>query len=179
MLHTIGHGTLPADELVALFEAARIRLVVDVRAFPGSRRHPQFGREQMEGWLPAAGVAYRWMPTLGGRRRQVPASRHVALRNDSFRAYADHMETAEFLTGVAELLELAAGEPATVLCSESVWWRCHRRLLADHLTLLRHEAVVHLMHDGRRTSHALTAGARAGEGAVVYDLGVTPPLASS
>ena len=130
----------------------------------------------MERWLPSAGVAHRWMPALGGRRRQVPASKHVALRSDSFRAYADHMETAEFLAGVEEFRDVAAGESAPVLCSESVWWRCHRRLLADHLVLLRDEDVIHLMHDGRRTSHTLTDGVRAGGDAVVYDLESTPPL---
>lgn len=176
VLHATGHGTLPADDLVALLETAGIRQVVDVRAFPGSRRHPQYGREAMERWLPAAGVAYRWLPALGGRRRQVPGSKHVGLRNDSFRAYADHMETSEFLAGVDELVELSASGPTTVLCSESVWWRCHRRLVADHLVLLRHDEVVHLMHDGRVTPHAPTDGVRVGDGVLVYDLGATPPL---
>lgn len=179
MLHTVGHGTLPADDLVALLDAAGIRQVVDIRAFPGSRRHPQFGREQMERWLPSAGVAYGWLPALGGRRRHVPTSKHVGLRNDSFRAYADHMETPEFLAGVEQLVELTASGPTTVLCSESVWWRCHRRLLADHLVLLRDEEVVHLMHDGRLTPHGPTEGVRVGEDSLVYDLGVTPPLPSA
>lgn len=177
VLHTIGHGTLPADDLVALLGGAGIRRLVDVRSFPGSRRNPQFGREQMEQWLPAAGISYVWMRQLGGRRRKVPDSKHVALRNDSFRAYADHMETADFLDGVEGLLKHAAGKPTTVMCSEAVWWRCHRRLLADHLVLLRREGVTHVMHDGRLAQHSPpTEGVRAAGPALIYDVGVTLPL---
>jgi uncharacterized protein (DUF488 family) len=130
----------------------------------------------MEAWVPAAGIDYVWIRELGGRRKPVGRSRHVALRNDAFRAYADHMSTPEFESGVEQLLDLAAGEPTTVMCSESVWWRCHRRLLADYLVLARGIDVVHLMHDGRLTPHAPTAGVRVAGGGLVYDVGVTPPL---
>jgi uncharacterized protein (DUF488 family) len=130
----------------------------------------------MEQWVPAAGIEYAWMPTLGGRRRPDPDSPHVALRNDAFRAYADHMTTAEFRTGIEELLALGAGTPTTVMCSESVWWRCHRRLIADHLVLLRGVDVVHLMHDGRRTAHVPTEGVRVAGDRLVYDVGGTPSL---
>ena len=175
-VHTVGHGTLPAEGLTTLLEGAAIGRVVDVRSFPGSRRNPQFGREEMERWLPEAGIDYVWRRDLGGRRKPVPGSKHVALRHESFRAYADHMETDEFLAGVDDLLALADATPSAVMCSESVWWRCHRRLLADHLVLVRGVAVLHLMHDGRLTPHAPTDGVRLADGALVYDVGATPPL---
>ena len=178
MLHTIGHGTLSTDAFADRCRDAALGLVVDVRAFPGSRRHPHFGREAMSEWLPAAGTSYRWLPALGGRRRPVPESKHVALRNDSFRAYADHMESGEFLSGVEELVEATRETTAAVMCSESVWWRCHRRLLSDHLVLVRDEEVVHLMHDGRATDHAPTDGVRLDAGRLVYDVGATPALSS-
>lgn len=173
-IHTVGHGTLPAEELVTLLSKATIHHVVDVRSFPGSRRNPHFTREQMERWLPAAGISYSWQRSLGGRRRPVEGSKHGALRHEAFRAYADHMTSTAFLDGVDDLLALADVEPAAVLCSESVWWRCHRRLLADHLVLVRHVEVVHLMHDGRLTRHVPTEGVRVAGGALVYDVGVMP-----
>ena len=175
-LHTVGHGTLSAEAVVTLLAGAGLGRVVDVRSFPGSRRNPQFAREAMERWVPAAGVEYRWMRELGGRRRPASSSRHVALRHESFRGYADHMETTDFLVGVEELLALAEHGSTTVMCSESVWWRCHRRLLADHLVLVRDVDVVHLMHDGRLVPHVVTDGARLVGRTVVYDVGVTSPL---
>ncbi|MFN8026093.1 MAG: DUF488 domain-containing protein [Acidimicrobiia bacterium] len=171
---TLGHGTLPGADLTALARDAGIVEVVDIRSFPGSRHNPQFGRDAMERWLPGAGLAYSWLRSLGGRRKGVPDSPNVALRNPAFRAYADHMRTEQFLEGVDELL--ARGDHRAVMCSESVWWRCHRRLLADHLVLVRGVELVHLMHDGRLTPHPPTAGVRVEGDHVVYDVGVTAPL---
>ncbi|HET9727951.1 MAG TPA: DUF488 domain-containing protein [Acidimicrobiia bacterium] len=175
-IFTVGHGTLNADAFVALLEGAAITCVADVRSFPGSRHNPQFRRENMEHWVADAGIEYLWMRALGGRRRLLGESRHVALRNAAFRAYADYMGTPEFLSGVDELLTVAQSRPATVMCSETVWWRCHRRLLADYLTLVRGTDVVHLMHDGRLVPHPLTDGVRVTDSTVVYDLNATPPL---
>jgi uncharacterized protein (DUF488 family) len=175
-LRTVGHGTLAAAAFATLLDNAHVRRVIDVRSFPGSRHNPQFGREEMERWVPDAGIGYLWMPALGGRRRPHPGSKNVALRNDAFRAYADYMNTSGFLEGVEELLALAGSAPTTVMCSESVWWRCHRRLLADHLVLVRGVDVVHLMHDGRLTPHVPTQGVRLSDDALVYDVGITPPL---
>ena len=175
-LRTVGHGTLTAEAFSSLLDGVNVGCVVDVRSFPGSRHNPQFGREEMERWVPGAGIGYVWMRELGGRRRPVSGSKHVALRNDAFRAYADHMETPAFLAGVEELLMLARSEPTAVMCSESVWWRCHRRLLADHLVLVRDITVVHLMHNGRLTPHMPTEGVRLADDALVYDVGITPPL---
>ena len=173
---TVGHGTLAADALAALLRDAGVGGIVDVRSFPGSRRNPQFGREAMEQWVPAAGLDYAWVRRLGGRRPVAATSRHVALREEAFRGYADHMETADFLAGVDELLGLAERRPSAAMCSESVWWRCHRRLLADHLTLVRAVQVTHLLHDGRLVPHPVTAGARLAVDTVVYDVGVSRPL---
>lgn len=168
-IHTVGHGMLSEERFTALVRSAGVAEVVDIRSFPGSRRNPQHGQDQMPRWLRSAGLPYSWSPSLGGRRRGVDGSPHVALRHPSFRAYADHMDTPEFTRGVAELLGLEA--PTVVMCSESVWWRCHRRLLADHLVLVRGVDVIHLMHDGRRTPHPPTDGVRLAGDALVYDLG--------
>jgi uncharacterized protein (DUF488 family) len=170
-LRTVGHGTLPAGDFAALVTGAGIGLIVDVRSFPASRRHPQFRREAMEVWLPDAGVAYRWEPRLGGRRRPRPDSPHGGLRVPAFRGYADHMETAEFGDAVDDLLAEAGTRPAAVICAESVWWRCHRRLLADAAVLLRDAAVEHLFHDGRLEPHRPTPEARIDGRRLVYDGG--------
>jgi uncharacterized protein (DUF488 family) len=168
---TVGHGTLAAEDLADVVAEAGIELVVDVRSFPASRRHPQFAREAMERWLPDAGVAYRWEPRLGGRRRPRPDSPHGALRVPAFRGYADHMETQEFRDAVDDLLAEAGTRRATVMCAESVWWRCHRRLLADDVVLLRGGAVEHLFHDGRLEPHRPTSVARVDGRRLVYDGG--------
>jgi uncharacterized protein (DUF488 family) len=165
VITTVGHGTLDEPAFAALLLTAGIDEVVDVRRFPGSRRHPHFGKDVMTGWLASAGVEYRWISALGGRRRPSPQSPNVGLRHPQFRAYADHMATDEFADGVSELLAGPERRQA-VLCSESVWWRCHRRLLADHLVLVVGRAVEHLFHDGRRTPHPVTDGARVGGGVV-------------
>ena len=179
-LLTVGHGTLPADAFTQLIVDAGVDGLVDVRSFPASRRHPHFRREAMERWLVDAGVTYRWEPRLGGRRTARPDSPHAALRVPGFRGYADHMETAEFVTALDELLAGADEERTAVMCAESVWWRCHRRLLADAVILLRGSAVEHLFHDGRVAPHRLTPEARVEGDHIVYDGGkATLPLRES
>jgi len=168
-VRSVGHGMATAPAFTDLLRGAGIAIVVDVRRFPGSRRHPQFGRDQMAAWLPDAGIQYRWVPGLGGRRRGSPDSPNVALRNAQFRAYADHMVSNEFTQSVAELVAIASSSAVAVMCSESVWWRCNRRLLADHLTLVEGAAVEHLFHDGRLVGHPVTPGARRIADHVVYD----------
>ncbi len=173
---TVGHGALEAAELAGLLTEAGVEEVVDVRRYAGSRRHPQFASAAMAQWLPEHGIDYRWVPALGGRRRPDPGSPNVALRNEQFRAYADHMASAEFLGGVDELLAEAHAHSVAVMCAESVWWRCHRRLLADHLVLIDDTAVEHLFHDGRVQPHPPTPEARVAEGRLVYDVGHQPTL---
>jgi uncharacterized protein (DUF488 family) len=175
-VRTFGHGTLESAAFTSLLDGAQINCLVDVRSFPGSRHNPQFSRQTMEIWVPAANIDYLWMPELGGRRRPVDGSRHVALRHVSFRAYADYMETPEFHTSVESLLALADERATTVMCSESVWWRCHRRLLSDYLVLVKDVKVEHLMHDGRLVPHVLTDAVRLAEGGLIYDVGATPSL---
>ena len=179
LLRSVGHGARPAEAFTALVQGAGVGHVVDVRSYPGSRRHPHFGRAAMEDWLGASEVLYSWEPRLGGRRPPVPGSRHTGLTHDAFRAYADHMEGPDFAAGVAALLERAAAAPAggvAVMCAESLWWQCHRRLLADALVLLHGAAVEHLMPDGRLAPHRPTDAARVEDGVLVYDVGETGRL---
>jgi uncharacterized protein (DUF488 family) len=175
-LLTVGHGTASAEELAALLTGAGVARVVDVRTAPGSRRHPQFRREAMAGWLPAAGVAYRWEPELGGWRRPDPASVNHALRHPALRGYADHMRTPPFRVALDRLLAEAADASTAVLCSETLWWRCHRRLLADAAALTGGAEVVHLDHRGRLEPHRPTDGVRRDGDLLAYDVGATPPL---
>ncbi len=175
-VRTLGHGTLTADEFVAVLHNAGVEAVVDVRRFPGSRRNPHFASAEMATWLAEHGVDYRWLSSLGGRRKPAADSPNVGLRNEQFRAYADHMISDEFAEGVAELSAMAGARRMAVMCAESVWWRCHRRLLADHLVLVEQMRVEHLFRDGRLVEHAPTPEARRIDGHVVYDVGTQRPL---
>ena len=145
-----------------------MRRLVDVRTAPGSRRHPHFNRSALAETLGAAGVVYGWRKDLGGFRRPRPDSPHTALRNDSFRGYADHMETEAFANALAWLIETSADLPTAVMCSETLWWRCHRRMIADALTI-RGIAVVHLV-GGRTEQHRLHPNARVEGTRLVYDV---------
>lgn len=152
---TIGHSTHPAERFLALLAEHGVEQVADVRTVPKSRKHPHFHTEQMAAWLPAEGVGYRHLPRLGGWRRTTPDSPNGGWRNTSFRGYADYTMTDEFAVGLRELLELAGAAPTAVMCSEGLWWRCHRRLIADRL-LTGGAEVMHIGPDGRAAPHALT-----------------------
>ena len=168
-LLTVGHGPEDRTRLGARLTGAGVGLVVDVRRFPGSRSNPDVRREALEGWLPAAGVGYRWDARLGGRRR-LPPDAPVAdgwWTVAQFAAYAAHTRTPEFATALDEVLAEAAAATVAVMCSESVWWRCHRRLVADVAVLGRGVPVHHLMPDGRLTPHAPSAGAVLGADGLV------------
>lgn len=168
-VRTVGHGTLTRAAFVDLLTGAGIAAVVDVRRHPGSRRHPHFNVDHMRRWLPAAGVAYRWEERLGGRRRRLPDSPNGGLRNAGFQGYADHMARPVFWEALDEVLREAQERPTAVLCSESVWWRCHRRLIGDAVVLVRSVEVQHLLHDGRLVAHQVTDVARRADDTVVYD----------
>jgi uncharacterized protein (DUF488 family) len=170
-LFTIGHGTLAAERFAALLHDAGVALLVDVRTAPGSRRHPHFARGAMELWVPDSGVAYRWVPELGGFRKPRADSVNLGLRHPSFRGYADHMQSGEFSRALDGVLEEAARRSTAVMCSESLWWRCHRRLIADAAVLTRGVAVLHLLHDGHREEHRPTEGAATVDGRVTYPVG--------
>lgn len=174
-LFTIGHSTADASELSGLLCRGGVTRVVDVRTAPGSRRNPDVAHSALADWLPREGVDYRWERRLGGWRKAPPGSPDTALRNRSFGGYAVHMRSPEFLDAVDAVLDEAASAPTAVMCSESVWWRCHRRMIADFAVLARRVPVLHLMHDGRCQEHRLTEGARlAGSGLLVYDDGPDP-----
>ena len=178
-LLSFGHGTATVEELVALLQRAGVERLVDVRTAPGSRRHPHVRREAMAGWLGEAGIAYRWEPQLGGFRKPAPQSVNRALRHPAFRGYADFMRTPPFWAALDRLLAEAAAAPAAAMCSETLWWRCHRRLLADAAVLVRRAEVLHLDHRGRLEPHRPTAGVRRDGELLAYDLGATPPLPGS
>ncbi len=168
-LLTVGHGPLDRAGLAALLTAAGIGLVVDVRRFPGSRRNPDVKREALAQWLPEEGVRYRWEERLGGRRRLPADSPDTWWQVGAFRAYATHTRTPEFGDALGQVAGEAADTRVALMCSESVWWRCHRRLVADVATLALDLPVHHLMHDGRERLHEPSEGARLSDGVVVWD----------
>jgi uncharacterized protein (DUF488 family) len=164
---TVGHSTRGIEELLAVLDAYGIELVVDVRRFPGSRRLPQFASHALGASLEAHGIAYRWLPALGGRRRPDAASTNTGWRHPAFRAYADHVATEEFAAGLMELLMLAQGLRTAVLCAEVLWWRCHRRIIADVLSVLGME-VVHIRDVGTAEPHVVKPPARVMDGRLTY-----------
>ncbi len=162
-LLTVGHGPEDRDRLTARLAGAGVQRVVDVRRFPGSRSNPDVRREALEEWLPSAGIGYRWDTRLGGRRA-LPAGKPVAdgwWTVAQFAAYAAHTRTPEFAAALDEVLAQALDAVVAVMCSEYVWWRCHRRLIADVVVLGCGVEVQHVMPDGRLALH------RPSEGAVV------------
>jgi uncharacterized protein (DUF488 family) len=170
---SVGHGARPLDEFLAVLRGADIEGLADVRLFPGSRRHPQFGAEALETALGEIGIAYAHLPELGGRREPKANSPHRALRVAAFRGYADHMETEEFARGYKRLVSLASGSRTAFMCAETLWWRCHRRLIADRLTV-DGWTVTHLLAPGKSDRHVLWDAARTLDGHLVYDVGTLP-----
>ena len=176
VLYTIGHGNRPLDELTGLLRDFGVTCLVDVRAFPGSRRHPHFGRGELERSLPDTGITYVWQgASLGGRRRPRADSAHVALRNASFRAYADHMETPEFRDGIEELLDRASRESVAIMCAERLPWQCHRYMISDYLVAKGIE-VRHIIDHSTPRQHALRAEARVVGDGLIYDVNTQPEL---
>jgi len=167
---TIGHSTHEIGKFIALLNRAGIEMLVDVRSLPRSRRNPQFNLESLPATLAAAGIRYRHLKSLGGLRhrpRGAPASPNGLWRNEAFRNFADHALTEDFRAGLAELCALADERPTAIMCAEALWWRCHRRIIADHL-IVRGRSVVHLSGDGKAEPARLTAGAEPGAEGVVY-----------
>ncbi len=168
-LLTFGHGRLSGDEIVALLRGADVDAVIDVRRFPGSRANPHVRRDALAVELPAAGIGYDWEPRLGGRRSVPPDSPDTWWQVPAFRAYAAHMRSADFLEGIDGVLAGSTDRRTAVMCSESVWWRCHRRLIADFAVLARGVPVSHLGHDGRVCEHPVAAAATVtADGLLVY-----------
>jgi uncharacterized protein (DUF488 family) len=175
---TVGHGARSAEALLAVLQHAGMITLVDIRRFPGSRRHPQFAREALAASIASGGIQYEWQgQELGGRRSRRPPSRHTALVDAAFGGYADYMDTPGFREAVQALVRRAeAGERLAVMCAETLWWKCHRSLVADAL-VCRGVDVVHLIDVGRRESHRLRPTMRCGnDGWPVYDIPDTLPL---
>jgi uncharacterized protein (DUF488 family) len=166
-LWTIGHSTLGIDELLHRLKAFRIETLVDVRSFPGSRRYPQFNKEQLRQSLFESGIDYFHLPELGGRRKSKPDSLNMTWRNESFRGYADYMETRAFHEGIERLLAIAGERATAIMCSEAVWWRCHRSLISDYLKV-KGIKVIHIMTPEKSEVHRLTAPAKIVEGELSY-----------
>lgn len=170
-IYTIGHSTRPLSELVALLRAHGIVHLADVRTVPRSRRHPHFSKEALERSLPAAGIAYRHMPGLGGLRKPRKDSINTGWRHAGFRGYADYMQTADFRRALEELVAWAdhsstSGSTA-IMCAEAVWWRCHRQLIADAL-VARGTAVRHISSLTSAPDHHLTGFGHNDDGNVTY-----------
>jgi uncharacterized protein (DUF488 family) len=183
---TIGHSTRGIDEFISLLKENEIKLLVDVRAFPGSKRYPQFNKEALAKSLNAHGIRYEHFPELGGKRKSKPDSRNTAWRNASFRGYADYMETEQFQKGVERLLFFARSDPESIrgrngrdggeavnpcaiaiMCAEAVWWRCHRSLIADYLKA-RGVEVLHILSANKVEPHPYTSASRIVNGELSY-----------
>jgi len=165
---TIGHSTRAIDDFISLLEENEIKLLVDVRAWPGSKRYPQFNKDTLAESLNAHGIRYEHFPELGGKRKSKPDSRNTAWRNASFRGYADYMETEQFQKGIERLLEVAAeAGPIAIMCAEAVWWRCHRSLVADYLKA-RGVKVLHILGANKVEPHPYTSAARIVNGELSY-----------
>jgi uncharacterized protein (DUF488 family) len=167
-LYTIGHSTRSLDELIEALQAHAIRTLVDIRSIPMSRRLPHFNRDSLEAALPSAGIRYVWMKELGGRRKKtLEISPNTALRNESFRNYADHMLSREFQDGIARLLQLAEQSRTTYMCAERVYFHCHRMLVSDYLVAHGHE-VLHIDGTGPMKAHKFMPEARMEDGHLIY-----------
>ena len=167
-LYTIGHSTRKIEELIEALTAHEIKTLADIRSFPVSRRLPHFNRESLEKSLPEAGIKYVWIKELGGYRKKIrDDSPNLALRNQSFRNYADYMLTEDFQRGIAQLLQLAEQSRTAYMCAERVYFRCHRMLVSDWLVAHGHE-VLHIDGVGPVKPHQLTAEARLVDGQVIY-----------
>jgi uncharacterized protein (DUF488 family) len=166
--YTIGHSTRPIEELITTLQAHSIKTLVDIRAFPVSRRLPHFNRENLEKSLAQSGIRYLWMKELGGRRKKsLEDSPNIALRNDSFRNYADYMLTPEFERAIAEVIALAENSRTAYMCAERVYFKCHRMLVSDWLVAHGHE-VLHIDTEKPARPHKLMAEARIENRRLVY-----------
>lgn len=173
---TIGHSTRPLKTFLELITRYQLEAVADVRRFPGSRRHPQYAQAPLDSALAGHGVAYHWIAALGGRRRPRPDSPNITWRNASFRGYADYIASVEFEEGLKELLEVAGRLRTALMCAEAVWWRCHRALIADVLSV-RGIEVIHILDETHSTVHPYTSPARIVQGRLSYVATEGKPLA--
>ncbi len=165
---TIGHSTRSLQEFVAMLQSFNIELVADIRSYPGSRKFPQFNKEALEISLPENNIQYALIKKLGGRRKVNPDSKNTSWRHAAFRGYADYMETDSFKEGIAELKKMALKQRVAYMCSEAVWWRCHRSMVSDYLKANRWK-VMHIMGIGKAEEHPYTAPATIVSGKLSYE----------
>jgi uncharacterized protein (DUF488 family) len=164
---TIGHSTRTLEELVEMLHSFKIEMVVDIRSYPGSRRYPHFNKEALEISLPENDIQYFHLKELGGRRKVNADSKNTAWRHLAFRGYADYMETDAFKEGIVELEKIALQKPTAYMCSEAVWWRCHRSMVSDYLKVCGWK-VMHIMGIGKAEEHPYTAPAKIENGRLTY-----------
>ena len=164
---TIGHSTHPLEEFVEWLKSHKIEALVDIRRYPGSRKYPHFNKESLEGSLPKNDILYYHFEKLGGRRKAKPDSVNQVWRHPSFRGYADYMETGEFRDVINQLKAIASKKRTAIMCSEAVWWSCHRAMVADYLKADNWE-VLHIMGKDKTTEHPYTKPAKVEEGKLVY-----------
>lgn len=167
---TIGHSTHTLEELIQMLHAFKIKTLVDIRSYPGSRRYPQFNKEALEISIPENNIRYIHLKELGGRRKVNPDSKNTAWRHPAFRGYADYMGTEEFKNGIKKLEGFATKYPTAYMCSEAVWWRCHRSMVSDYLKV-KGWHVMHIMGISKEEEHPFTAPARIIEGELSYENG--------
>ena len=165
---TIGHSTHPFDEFIEMLNSFNIELLADIRNFPGSRGYPQYNKESLEFELPNRGIGYIHLKELGGRRKPAPDSKNTRWRHEAFRGYADYMETTEFKNAIDKLCHLALSKPTAFMCSEAVWWSCHRSLVSDYLKV-RGWTVIHIMGVNKASEHPYTSAAIVVNGELHYD----------
>jgi uncharacterized protein (DUF488 family) len=170
---TIGHSTHTWEAFLALLRSFDIELLTDVRRYPGSRKFPQFNEAFLSEHLPGEGISYQSLPGLGGRRKAAPDSANTGWRHEAFRGYADYMQTEAFANALDELKQLATAHRVAYMCSEAVWWRCHRRLISDALTSEGWE-VWHIMSLSKAELHRLSAPAAIVNGELRYPSPDTP-----
>jgi uncharacterized protein (DUF488 family) len=164
---TIGHSTRSLGEFIELLGENDIEAVADVRSYPGSRKFPDYNAEALSRSLPDVGIDYIPFKQLGGRRKVRPDSSHTVWRNEAFRGYADYMDTQDFSNGVDELLKLTTRQRVAIMCSEAVWWRCHRSMISDYLKA-KDVTVRHIMGPGKTELHPYTSAATIVEGRLIY-----------
>jgi len=167
IIYTIGHSTRTQEEFLSILRSFKIELLADIRTYPGSKRYPHFNKENLQQTLAAEKITYQHFPELGGRRKPSRDSRNDAWKNDAFRGYADYMETADFKQGIKKLEELAAQYRTAYMCSEAVWWRCHRSLVSDYLKWKGWD-VMHIMNENKSEEHPYTSPAKIVDGRLDY-----------
>ncbi|MBD0332492.1 MAG: DUF488 domain-containing protein [Chitinophagaceae bacterium] len=165
---TIGHSNRAINDFISLLKSFNISIVADIRSYPGSRKYPHFNKDELQNSLKHQGISYVHLKELGGRRKPVQNSANTAWRNDVFRGFADYMQTDEFRKAAKELEKIAALQRTAYMCSEAVWWSCHRSLVSDYLKL-NGWRVEHIMSEGKAIEHPYTKPARIVNGELHYD----------